>query len=78
MVNAVIIIFRNSDPEASPKIRLAVPVRTKRNARIPAATPEILFRKIPTHWISVSAAATGKRRTHSFSRSRCMNSWKSG
>lgn len=58
MANAAIIIFRNSGPEASPKIRLAVPVRTKRNARIPAATPEILFRKIPIHWNRVTAINT--------------------
>jgi len=61
ITNAVITIFRNSGPEASPKSRLAVPVRTKRKDRIPMTTPEMLFRKIPIHWISVKAHTTGRR-----------------
>ena len=61
ITNAVIIIFRNSGPEASPKSRLAVPVKTKRKDKIPMTTPEILFRKIPIHWISVRIPATGRR-----------------
>lgn len=61
ITNAVIIIFRNSGPEASPKSRLAVPVRTKRKDRIPMTTLEILFRKIPIHWIIVRTTATGRR-----------------
>ena len=35
ITSAVIIIFKNSGPEASPKSRLAIPVRTKRKGRIP-------------------------------------------
>ena len=60
--NPVTIIFNASGLEASPKARLAIPVRAKINAKIPRITLDILFRKIPAHWTSVSTATTGKSR----------------
>ena len=62
ITNPAAIIFNASGPEASPSIRLAIPVRAKTNARIPRRTPDILFRKIPIHWISVRTTTTGKSR----------------
>ena len=39
ITNPTAIIFIASGPEASPKARLAIPVRAKINARIPKITP---------------------------------------
>lgn len=70
ITNPVTIIFNASGPEASPNIRLAIPVRAKMNARIPRTTPERLFRKIPIHWISVNASMIGMRMIFPISLSR--------
>jgi hypothetical protein len=57
-MNLMMIIFNASGPEASPKVRLANPVRAKINARVPRRIPDILFRKIPAHWINVRTMTT--------------------
>lgn len=68
ITNAATIILMHSPPDASPKSRLAIPVRAKMKDRIPMNTPDMLFRKIPAYWISVTARMTGSSAAFSIMR----------
>ena len=58
-INAAIIIFKHSPLVTRPNSRLAIPVSAKIRDRIPIIKPEILFRKMQIHKISVSAHIIG-------------------
>ncbi|MDY5512275.1 MAG: hypothetical protein SPG12_04430 [Eubacteriales bacterium] len=57
--NATISIRITSPPVLRPKARLAIAVREQMPDRIPKITLDMLFRKIPIHWISTIGRSNG-------------------
>ena len=59
ITNAMMSILITSPPVLRPKTRLAIAVRVQMPERIPKITLDILFRKMPIHWINTIGRSNG-------------------
>ena len=65
ITNAMMSILITSPPVLRPKARLAIAVRVQMPERIPKITLDILFRKMPIHWIN-TIGCISRRDQHLF------------
>ena len=59
ITNAMMSILITSPPVLRPKARLAIAVRAQMPDRMPKITLDMLFRKMPIHWINTIGRSNG-------------------